>query len=147
MCECISCRSGLFAYLARAPFHFSNSHAPTLNLPPTNYCYCCEIFFSQTTCLARYTWRLLVRTSFYLSSIWHRIASFRFRFIANWIALATLYPSLVSYWPLLIYYHVICYLFSRSTEALSISQQSEAAKGASKGLFSVGFALFELWFN
>lgn len=78
MCECISCRSGLFAYLARAPFHFSNSHAPTLNLPPTNYCYCCEIFFSQTTCLARYTWRLLVRTSFYLSSIWHRIVPFPF---------------------------------------------------------------------
>lgn len=108
MCECISCRSGLFAYLARAPFHFSNSHAPTLNLPPTNYCYCCEIFFSQTTCLARYTWRLLVRTSFYLSSIWHRIASFRFRFIANWIAPPP-QPRLVL---LAIAYLLSCYLLS-----------------------------------
>lgn len=108
MCECISCRSGLFAYLARAPFHFSNSHAPTLNLPPTNYCYCCEIFFSQTTCLARYTWRLLVRTTFYLSSIWHRIASFRFRFIANWIASPT--PSrLTGHCLSIIMLSVICF--------------------------------------
>lgn len=106
-------------------------------------------FFSQTTCLGRYTWGLLVRRSFYLSSIWHRIASFRFRFrfIANWIANC---PRLC--WPLLIYYHAICYLFSRSTEALAISQQNEAAKGASsKGCllswFTTIWIMIQLNFN
>lgn len=69
----------------------------------------------------------------------HRIVPFPFHCELNCLP-----NPLSSYWSLLIYYHVICYLFSRSTEALSISQQSEAAKGASKGRFSVGFALFEL---
>lgn len=75
MCECISCRSGLFAYLARAPFHFSNSHAPTLNLPPTNYCYCCEIFS-----LKRLVWPVILGDYWFEQAfIYHRfgIASHR----------------------------------------------------------------------
>lgn len=96
--------------------------------------------------LKRLVWPVILGDYWFEQAfIYHRfgIASHRSVSVSLRIELPPRNPG-SSYWPLLIYYHVICYLFSRSTEALSISQQSEAAKGASKGLFSVGFALFEL---
>lgn len=147
MCECISCRSGLFAYLARAPFHFSNSyHAPTLNLPPTPTI--ARFFFTNDLFGPLYLGIIgSKKLLFIIDLASHRIVSFPLPFHCE--LNCELPPSC---WPLLIYYHAICYLFSRSTEALAISQQNEAAKGAfSKGCllswFTTIWIMIQLNFN
>lgn len=108
MCECISCRSGLFAYLARAPFHFSNSHAPTLNLPPTNYCYCCEIFS-----LKRLVWPVILGDYWFEQAfIYHRFGIASHRSVSVSLRIELPPPPQPRVVLLAIAYLLSCYLLS-----------------------------------
>lgn len=114
MCECVflaAARGYLLISHARArvlPRPNAQATAPFSPLAGSNYSYCLRFFFSLRPL---YLWIIASKKLLFIIDLAsHRIASFH-RFVS--VSMRIELPHCA--WPLLIYYHVICYLFSRST--------------------------------
>lgn len=124
MCECVflaAARGYLLISHARArvwPRPNAQATAPFSPLAGSNYSYCLR-FFSLRSC------GLLLRRSFYLSSIWHRIASHRF--IVSFPFQCELNcPIALGHCLSIIMLSVIC--FHAPLQALSISQHKKQGR-------------------
>lgn len=126
--------SGLFAYLARAPFHFINSHAPTLNLPPTPTI--ARFFFTNDLFGPLYLGIIgSKKLLFIIDLASHRIVSFPFHCELNCPR------HLAGHCLSIIMLSVICYPLKH----LQFHSRTKQPKGPSqRGVFSVGLQLFEL---